>query len=152
LIGGWLYDVGLPIVFTIRGAIIAATVVAFPLMYRTARGAFESFDRDLVAAARVSGASETRIFWQIIVPICRPGIASGTVLAFARALGEFGATSMLAGNIPGRTQTMSLAIYSAVQSNERSTAYAWVAVIMAISFTVLVLMNLFEGGFGKRRK
>jgi molybdate transport system permease protein len=151
LIGGWLYEIGWPIVFSIRGAIVAAAVVAFPLMYRTSRGAFESLDRDLVAAARVDGAGEARIFWQIIVPTCKPGILSGTVLAFTRALGEFGATSMLAGNIPGRTQTMSLAIYSAVQSNERSTAYGWVAVIMIISFTTLILMNLFEnGGFSKR--
>jgi molybdate transport system permease protein len=149
LIGGWLAEIGLPIVFSVRGAIIAAAIVAFPMMYRTARGAFESLDRDLVLAARVCGASETRIFWQIVVPTCRPGIASGVVLAFARALGEFGATSMLAGNIPGRTQTMSLAIYSAVQSNERGTAYLWVAVIMIISFTTLMLMNLFEGVSGK---
>jgi molybdate transport system permease protein len=153
LFGNWLSEIGLPVVFSVRGAIIAAAVVAFPMMYRAARGAFESLDRDLIAAARVCGASETRIFWQIVVPTCRPGIASGTVLAFARALGEFGATSMLAGNIPGRTQTMSLAIYSAVQSNERATAYAWVVVITLISFTTLALINLFEGGgFGKRAK
>jgi molybdate transport system permease protein len=144
LIGGWLSEIGLPIVFSLRGAVIAATVVAFPMMYRTARGAFESLDRDLVAAARVCGASETRIFWQIIVPTCRPGIASGAVLAFARALGEFGATSMLAGNIPGRTQTMSLAIYSAVQGNEYAAAYAWVVVITLISFSTLALINLFD--------
>ncbi|MDR2531166.1 MAG: molybdate ABC transporter permease subunit [Oscillospiraceae bacterium] len=142
--GKWLAELDFPIVFHIRGAMIAATVVAFPMMYRTSRGAFESMDRDLIAAARVCGAGETRIFWQIVVPTCRPGILSGTVLTFARALGEFGATAMLAGNIPGRTQTMSLAIYSAVQANERETAYIWVAVITAISFVSLTLINRFE--------
>jgi molybdate transport system permease protein len=152
LLGGWLYDIGLPIVFSIRGAIIAATVVAFPMMYRTARGAFESLDRDLIAAARVCGASETRIFWQIIVPTCLPGIASGTVLAFARALGEFGATTMLAGNIKGRTQTMSLAIYFAVQEGDLSAAYTWVAIITLISFASLALINVFGGGFHFKRK
>jgi molybdate transport system permease protein len=152
LFGTWLSEIGLPVVFSIRGAVIAAAVVSFPLMYRTARGAFESMDRELILAARVCGASETRIFWQIVLPTCRPGIASGTILAFTRALGEFGATSMLAGNIPKRTQTMSLAIYSAVQGNDRESAYAWVIVITLISFTTLYLMNLFESGGFKRKK
>jgi len=129
-------------VFSIRGAITAATVVAFPLMYRTALGAFEVFDRDLSDAARVFGASDRVIFWKIVLPVCRPGIVSGVVLAFTRALGEFGATSMLAGNIPGRTQTMSLAIYSAIQGNNRQSAYLWVVVICAISFGSLFALNL----------
>jgi len=145
LLGQFLAGLNLSVVFTWQGAVIAATVVSFPLMYRTARGAFEQMDQNLIYAARTLGMSEWKIFWRVTVPCCWPGIASGTVLSFARALGEFGATTMLAGNIPGKTQTMSLAIYSAVQGNNRERAYAWVAVILCISFATLLLMNHWTG-------
>ena len=141
LFGEALYNMGISIVFTWQGAVIAATIVAFPLMYRTARGAFEQIDQDLIFAARTLGISEWKIFWKIVLPLSWPGVTAGTVLAFARALGEFGATVMLAGNIPGRTQTMSLAIYSAVSNNNREAAYTWVAIIIVISLITLVLMN-----------
>jgi molybdate transport system permease protein len=140
-LGQFLFQIGWSVVFTWQGAVIAASVVSFPLMYRTARGAFEQMDQTLIYAARTLGFSETKIFWKIILPSCWPGVAAGAILAFARALGEFGATTMLAGNIPGKTQTMSLAIYSAVQGNNRERAYYWVAIIMAISFLTILLMN-----------
>jgi len=141
IFGGFLYNIGLNVVFTWQGAVIAAAVVSFPLMYRTVRGAIEQMDINQVYAARTLGMSETKIFWKIIVPECWPGIGAGTILAFARALGEFGATAMLAGNIPGKTQTMSLAIYTSVQGNNRAQAYEWVIIIMCISFATLFLMN-----------
>ena len=154
LLGQFLASIGATVVFTWQGAVIAAGVVAFPLMYRTARGAFEQMDQNLIYAGRTLGMGEIKIFWKIILPNSWPGIVSGTILAFARALGEFGATSMLAGNIPGKTQTMSLAIYSAVAGNNREKAYAWVAVIMAISFASMFLMNLLTGfqSRGKNRR
>ena len=152
LFGQFLASIGASVVFTWQGAVIAAAVVSFPLMYRTARGAFEQMDQSLIYAARTLGMSETKIFWRIILPNCWPGVVSGTVLSFARALGEFGATSMLAGNIPGKTQTMSLAIYSAVAGNNREKAYAWVVIIMAISFATMFIMNLLTGyQVGRRR-
>lgn len=141
-IGKFLMDMGLNVVLTWHGAVIAAAVVAFPLMYRTARGAFEQMDKNLIYAAQTLGMSGFKIFIRVILPACWPGIAAGGVLAFARALGEFGATSMLAGNIPGKTQTMSLAIYSAVSGNNREKAYLWVCIIMLISFATLILMNV----------
>lgn len=151
LLGQFLAEIGASVVFTWYGAVIAAAVVSFPMMYRTARGAFEQMDRNLIYAGRTLGMSETKIFWRIILPNSWPGVASGTILAFARALGEFGATSMLAGNIPGKTQTMSLAVYSAVAGNNREKAYAWVAVIMAISFVTMFLMNVLTG-YQERKK
>lgn len=129
------------VVFSWLGAVIASTVVSFPLMYRTVRGAFEQIDLNLIYAARTIGMSEGAIFWKLIVPLAWPSIAAGGILAFARALGEFGATIMLAGNIPGKTRTMSVAVYSAVQAGDRALAYRWVMVIMLISFTVMILMN-----------
>ncbi len=152
LLGQTLEKLALSVVFTWEGAVIASAVVAFPLMYRTARGAFEQMDQTLIYAARTLGIPESKIFWSIILPSCWPGIAAGTVLAFARALGEFGATAMLAGNIPGKTQTMSLAIYSAVQGNNREKAYLWVAIIMAISLLTLLLMNYWTGYQQRARK
>lgn len=151
LLGRLLDQIGATVVFTWYGAVIAAAVVSFPLMYRTARGAFEQLDQNLIYAGRTLGMSETKIFWRVILPNSWPGVVSGIVLAFARALGEFGATSMLAGNIPGRTQTMSLAIYSAVAGNNREKAYLWVAIIMAISFITLFLMNLMGYQAGRKR-
>lgn len=145
---GWfgqlLLSIDIKIVFSWTATVISATVVAFPLMYRTTRGAFEQIDMNLVYAARTLGMSEIKIFWRIVFPNAWCGIMAGTILAFARALGEFGATIMIAGNIPGRTQTMSTAIYSAVQAGDRETAYKWVAVILVISFSVIMLMNFWN--------
>ncbi len=152
LLGDILYNLGVSVVFTWQGAVIAAFVVSFPLMYRTVRGAIEQMDMNQVYAARTLGVSEAKIFWRIIVPECRPGIAAGTILSFARALGEFGATAMLAGNIPGKTQTMSLAIYTSVQANNREEAYKWVIIIMCISFITLLLMNIWNSRQSKIKK
>ena len=155
LLGGLLLKMGISVLFTWQGAVIAAVVVSFPIMYRTARGALEQVDVNLIYAARTLGMSEAKIFFKIQLPAAWPGVAAATILAFARAMGEFGATIMLAGNIPGRTQTMSLAIYTAVQSGDRSLAYYWVAIIMGISFFTIFLMNYWMGyqerrGGGKR--
>ena len=155
LLGGLLLKMGISVLFTWQGAVIAAVVVSFPIMYRTARGALEQVDVNLIYAARTLGMSEAKIFFRIQLPAAWPGVAAATILAFARAVGEFGATIMLAGNIPGRTQTMSVAIYTAVQSGDRSLAYYWVAIIMGISFFTIFLMNYWMGyqerrGGGKR--
>ena len=144
-IGRFLYPLGIPIAFTWAGAVIASVFVAFPLMYRTARGAFEQIDPNIIHAAETLGFSNLKIFWMIKVPMAKAGILSGTVLAFARALGEFGATIMIAGNIPGRTQTMSIAIFSAVNAGNREAAYIWVAILTAMSFAMIVLMNKWGG-------
>ena len=125
-------------------AIFATTVVIFPLMYRTCRGAFESFDENLAAAGKTLGLSNTYIFWHIRMPGCRPGILAGTVLAFARALGEYGATSMIAGYTPGRTATISTTVYQLWRTNEDGLAFRWVMVNMGISFVVLLCVNLLE--------
>lgn len=140
-LGKLLEQFGTTVIFTWQGAVIAAVTVAFPIMYRTARGALEQVDVNLVYAARTLGMSELRIFFRILLPMARPGIMAAVILAFARALGEFGATIMIAGNIPGRTQTMSVAVYTAMQSGNRELAFRWVAVIMLISFTSMFLMN-----------
>lgn len=132
------------IIFSQSATIIAGTVVSFPLMYRTARGAFEEFDRDTIYVARTLGLSEHEIFRKIIIPNTWSSIMAGTILTFARALGEFGATIMIAGNIPGKTQTMSVAIYSAVQAGNRELAFKWVLLMAAISFFVIFFMNIFE--------
>lgn len=155
LLGGLLLKMGISVLFTWQGAVIAAVVVSFPIMYRTARGALEQVDVNLIYAARTLGMSEANIFFRIQLPAAWPGVAAATILAFARAMGEFGATIMLAGNIPGRTQTMSVAIYTAVLSGDRSLAYYWVAIIMGISFFTIFLMNYWMGyqerrGGGKR--
>ncbi len=142
ILGRALALAGVSVLFTWQGAVISAAAVSFPLLYRTARGAFEQVDPDLVFAARTLGMGELRIFFRILLPAAWPGVMAGTVLAFARAMGEFGATVMLAGNIPGRTQTMSIAVYSAVQGGNRALAYRWVCVILAISFATLLLLNL----------
>lgn len=137
-----LFDKSL--IFTGAATILSATVVSFPLMYRTARGAFEEFDKETIYVARTLGLSEHEIFRKIIVPNTFSSIMAGTILTFARALGEFGATIMIAGNIPGKTQTMSLAVYSAVQAGNRPLAYKWVLLMSIISFIVILLMNVFE--------
>lgn len=140
-IGQFLNIFDINIIFSWPATVISATVVSFPLMYRTTRAAFEQVDRDLIAAARTLGASEERIFWKIILPLTKPSIIAGTILSFARALGEFGATIMLAGNIPGKTQTMATAIYSAVQANDQESAFIWAFIIIIFSLIVMVVMN-----------
>lgn len=140
-IGKLLHAMGTQIVFSWTATVIAASVVAFPLMYKAARGAFEQVDRNLLFAARTLGVSEWRIFWRITVPLAWPGIAAGTVLAFARALGEFGATLMVAGNIPGKTQTIPVAIFFTAEGGEMDKALLWVVLVFIISLTVMTLMN-----------
>ena len=133
---------GVKIVFSWAATVIAAVAISFPLMYRAARGAFEQVDVTLIYAARTLGFSESRIFWKVILPSAMPGVLSGAILAFARGLGEFGATAMLAGNIAGKTQTLPLAIYSQVAAGKMSMAYQYVWIIVVISFLVVVLMNV----------
>ncbi len=133
------------IVQTWKGCVIAACVIAFPLMYRNARAAFEQVDVNLVYAGRTLGMSERRIFWKVVMPTAAPGIASGTVLAFARAIGEYGATSMLAGNILGKTRTVSVAIASETAAGNFAAAGFWVVVIVAISFLVVAVINIVSG-------
>ncbi len=140
--GKFLERFGWSFLFTWQGAVLAAVAVSFPLMYRASRGALEQVEVSLLHAARTLGMSETEIFWRVQVPAARPGILAGTILSFARAMGEFGATIMVAGNIPGRTQTMSVAVYTAMQSGNRALAYRWAAVILAVSFLSVFLMNL----------
>lgn len=125
-------------------AVFATVVVSFPLMYRTARGAFEAFDETLTYAGQTLGLSNTYIFWKIRMPLCRHGLLAGTVLAFARALGEYGATSMVAGYTPGRTATVSTTVYQLWQTGNDALAFRWVMVNMAISALVLLAVNLLE--------
>ena len=141
LIGRFLLQFDITLVFTWKAAVIAAIVVSLPLMYRTARGAFEQIDPHIIHAARTLGISDWRIFWHILLPNARAGILAGLVLSFTRALGEFGATIMFAGNIPGVTQTMSTAIYAAVQANDYDLAGEWAIIIVAFSLFFVVLMN-----------
>ena len=140
------------VVQTWLGCIIAATVIAFPLMYRNARAAFEQIDVNLIYAGRTLGMSETEIFWKIVIPTAGPGIASGTILTFARALGEYGATSMLAGNIPGKTGTISQKIAMVIQDGDYVTAGVWVGIVILIAFVVIVLMNVISGKQMKHMK
>ena len=145
LIGSWFLAVfGVKLTMTWWSAIFATVVVIFPLMYRTARGAFESFDESLAYSAKSIGLSNSYIFWRIRIPCCRQGIIAGTVLAFARALGEYGATSMIAGYTPGRTATISTTVYQLWRTNEDGLALRWVLVNLAISFGVLLAVNLLE--------
>lgn len=120
-------------------------MIAFPLMYRNARAAFEQIDVNLVYAGRTLGMSEAKIFWKVVIPTAGPGIISGTILTFARALGEYGATSMLAGNIPGKTGTISQKIAMVIQDGDYLTAGVWVIIVLIIAFVVIFLMNLFTG-------
>lgn len=133
------------VVHTWLGCIIAATVIAFPLMYRNARAAFEQIDANLVYAGRTLGMSELSIFWRIVVPTAGPGIASGTILTFARAMGEYGATSMLAGNIPGKTGTVSQRIAMVIQDGDYLTAGFWVMIVLLIAFFAVFLINMITG-------
>ena len=143
-IGMFLARFGIRIVMTWYGGIIAASVVSFPLMYRTARGAFESFDETLAEAGRTLGLSDSYIFWHIRMPSCRQGILAGIVLSFARALGEYGATSMLIGYTPGRTATISTTVYQLWRTDNEKEAFFWVMVNLAISTIVLLAVNLLE--------
>lgn len=157
-IGSFLYKMGISIIFSWPATVIAAAVVAFPLMYKTTRGAFEQIDNNLLNAARTLGVSEWKIFWTIAIPLAWPGVAAGTVLAFTRALGEFGATLMIAGNIPGKTQTIPIAIFFAVEGGDNDKALLWVLIISVISTIIILLTNywtnrqqkiLWSGGKGK---
>lgn len=148
-VGEWflkVFDLRLTMVWW--AAIFATVIVTFPLMYRTARGAFESFDETLAYSAKSLGLSNTYIFWRIRMPYCRQGILAGTVLSFARALGEYGATSMVCGYTPGRTATISTTVYQLWRTNDDRLAFYWVLVNLGISFLVLLAVNFLE----KRKK
>ena len=144
--GAFLLDnFDIKIVQTWKGCVIAASVIAFPLMYRNARAAFEQVDVNLIAAGKTLGMSDRRIFWTVVMPTAGPGIASGTVLAFARAIVEYGATSMLAGNILGKTRTVSVAIASETAAGNYGMAGFWVVVILIISFVIVAAINIVSG-------
>ena len=144
-LGAWVQAAfGVKLVMTWWSAIFATIVVAFPLMYRTARGAFESFDHNLADAGRTLGRSNAWVFWRVQMPVCKQGILAGTVLSFARALGEYGATSMIAGYTPGRTATISTTVYQLWRTNDDAGALKWVLVNIAISAVFLLAVNLLE--------
>lgn len=145
-VGAYLYEkFDLKIVQSWAGCVIAATVIAFPLMYRNARAAFEQMDVNLIYAARTLGMPERKIFWKVVLPTAGPGVAAGTVLAFARALGEYGATSMLAGNIAGKTGTISQKIAMVIQDGDYRTAGIWVGIVLALAFLLVFFLNLVLG-------
>lgn len=144
--GKFLYEsFDIKIVQSFEGCVIAASVIAFPLMYRNARAAFEQVDLTMIYAARTLGLSEYQIIYKIIIPLAGPGIASGAVLTFARSIGEYGATSMLAGNILGKTRTIAVAIASEVAAGNMDKAGMWVVIIILLSFAVIFIMNLISG-------
>ena len=151
-VGRFLNAIGFPLVFTWQGAVVAAVVVSFPVMYRGTRGAIEQVDENLIYAARTLGMKEKTILRRVILPSAWPGITAAAVLSFARALGEFGATLMIAGNLPGKTRTMSIAVYTAMQGGNRDLAFKWVAVIVAFSLTILILMNYMTDLGNKKRR
>ena len=143
-IGKFLLDfMGVKIVFSWWATVLASVVISFPLMYRSARGAFEQIDENLILAGRTLGLSERKIFWRVIMPNAMPGVASGGILAFARGLGEFGATAMIAGNIANKTRTLPLAIYSEVAAGNMESALDYVLIVTVISFIVIILTNYF---------
>ena len=151
-LGIFLANFGIKFVMTWYGGILAAAVVAFPLMYRTARGAFESFDERLAWSGRTLGLSEPYIFWRIRMPYCKQGIIAGVVLAFARALGEYGATTMLIGYTPGKTATISTTVYQLWRTNNDAAAVKWVMINLAISAVVLLAVNLLESRERQNKK
>ena len=156
-VGKFLLEfLGVKLVFNWSATVVAAVLISFPLMYRSARGAFEQVDETLVHAARTIGMSEIKIFLKVILPLALPGVASGGILAFARGLGEFGATAMIAGNIAGKTRTLPLAVYSSVAAGDMEGAYEYVAILAGISFLAVVGMNWFTARkqrfLGKRGK
>ncbi|MDR0400099.1 MAG: molybdate ABC transporter permease subunit [Treponema sp.] len=141
-VGKFFLDLfGLRIAFSWPATVLAAAAISFPLMYRSARGALEQVDPNLVYAARTLGMPDRAVFFRVMLPTAMPGIAAGAILAFARGLGEFGATAMIAGNIAGKTRTLPLAIYSAVAAGDMDEAYNYVLVILLASFIVVALMN-----------
>lgn len=140
-LGKILFALGTRIIFSWSATVITASLVALPLMYKTARGAFEQIDGNVVNAARTLGVSEWKVFWRVAVPLAWPGIIAGTILAFARALGEFGATLMVAGNIPGKTQTIPVAIFFEVENGEMQSAMTWVLLVFLISLVMMTAMN-----------
>ncbi|MGN0027792.1 MAG: molybdate ABC transporter permease subunit [Clostridium sp.] len=143
-VGKFLLEfMGIKIVFSWWATVLASVVISFPLMYRSARGAFEQVDENLIMAGRTLGMSERKIFWRIIMPMALPGVASGGILAFARGLGEFGATAMIAGNIANRTRTLPLAIYSEVAAGNMDSALNYVLIVTIISFIIIILTNYF---------
>jgi len=148
--GAWLSSVGIELVFTWQGAVIASTIVAFPLVLKSARAAFENVDTQLENAARVLGVSEAGVFFRVSLPLAARGIAAGVLLAFARALGEFGATLMVAGNLPGRTQTLSVAIYEAVQAGDDATATLLVVITSITCVAVLLIAGRLVPGHARR--
>lgn len=151
-LGAFLYnELGIKVVQTWLGCILAASIIAFPLMYRNARAAFEQVDPDLVYAARTLGMPEREIFWRVVMPVARPGILSGTILTFARALGEYGATSMLAGNIAGKTGTISQKIAMVIQNGDYVTAGIWVIIMLVIAFVIVLGVNLAAGDKNGKR-
>ncbi len=143
-VGRFLSEVGVPVVFSWYGTVICAAAVSFPLLYRTVKAAFSQVDPDIISAARTLSISERRIFWRIVLPNQKHSVFAGIILAFARSLGEFGATVMVAGNIPGKTQTMAVAVYSAVQSGNRELAVFWTMLICIISFLFIGLLSAAE--------
>lgn len=151
-VGGLLSDIGTSVVFSWPATVITAAVVSFPLMYMTARGAFEQVEPNIEDAARTLGAGEWRVFWTVTVPLAWPGVAAGTVLAFARSLGEFGATLMLAGNIPGKTATIPVAIYFEIQAGHNNQALVLALITLVIAFSSLAALAYWKGqkpGAGK---
>ena len=153
IIGAWLLShFGVKVVMTWWSAIFATAVVIFPLMYRTVRGAFEAFDETLAYSGQTLGLSNTWIFWRVRMPCCRQGILAGMVLAFARALGEYGATSMIAGYTPGKTATISTTVYQMWRTDNDALAFRWVMVNIAISTVVLLAVNMLERRNARRRK
>ncbi|MCZ2406822.1 MAG: molybdate ABC transporter permease subunit [Burkholderiales bacterium] len=146
-LGGWLHATfGINLIFTLTGAVIAATVVAFPLVFKPARAAFEAVDPQLQDAARVLGISEAGVFWRVTLPLAWRGILAGVLLGFARALGEFGATLMVAGSIPGKTQTLSIAVYEAVQAGQDDVAHLLVLITSAVCVAVLLAVGKLAPG------
>lgn len=150
VIGRFFTNIGFPIVFSFWGCVLSAFVCSFPLVYRGARGAFEQMDQELIGIGKTLGLSEAKIFFRIVIPNCKGGILASVMLAFARSMGEFGATIMVAGNIPGKTQTMATAIYTAVQSGNRDIVYVWVGIMVSIAFLGILLMNIYEGRCNKK--
>lgn len=152
-VGAFLYGSwGIQVVQTWLGCVIAASVISFPLMYRNARAAFDLVDRNLIYAARTLGMPEGKIFWRVVLPAAGPGVTSGTVLTFARALGEYGATAMLAGNIAGKTGTISQRIANVMKDGDYLTAGVWAVIMILLALVILVAVNLAGGRSGRKRR
>lgn len=141
VIGKFLEKFDVEFVFTLKGAVLASIIVSFPLMYTSVRSAFESIDENIVLVAKTLGLSNIKVFFKIVLPLSLNGIIAGVVMSFARALGEFGATIMFAGNIKGQTQTISIKIYSAMQAGDLQTVYFWVSIMIIICFFSVVIIN-----------